>query len=166
MALGGRHASRSVRALWALTLIACALFVSPVCQPALAQDDAAFRGSSDAGRVPVQGVPPGLNDALKILQREEPIPETLFEARRQAERAAQVVSTFLESEGYYQAQVEPFAEGQSVFARGVRVNAGPLFVYAARRITFIGEAPDATTQAELETLLARSTMARRRGRSR
>lgn len=153
MAFGGRHSGRSVRALWALALIACALFASPVMQPALAQDEA-FQGSSEAGRVPVRGVPPGLNDALKVLQREEPVPETLFDARRQAERAAQVVSTFLESEGYFQAEVEPFADGQNVFSRGVRVTAGPLFVYAARKIAYIGEAPDATTQTELETLLS------------
>jgi len=124
-----------------------------VLQPALAQDEA-FHGSSEAGRVPVLGVPPGLNDALKVLQREEPVPETLFDARRQAERAASVVSTFLESEGYFQAEVEPFAEGQNVFSRGVRVTAGPLFVYAARTIAYIGESPDATTRAELASLLA------------
>jgi len=153
MALGGRHGGQSVRALWALTLIACALAVAPVLQPALAQDEA-FHGSSEAGRVPVLGVPPGLNDALKVLQREEPVPETLFDARRQAERAASVVSTFLESEGYFQAEVEPFAEGQNVFSRGVRVTAGPLFVYAARTIAYIGESPDATTRAELASLLA------------
>ncbi len=99
-------------------------------------------------------MPPGLNDALKVLQREEPIPETLFDARRQAERAASVVSTFLESEGYFQAEVEPFADGQNVFFRGVRVTAGPLFVYGSRDIAYQGEAPDPTTQAELETLLA------------
>lgn len=153
MAFSGRHRGRPVRAVWALALFACVLLAAPAVQPALAQGEA-FKGSSDAGRVPVQGVPPGLNDALKVLQREEPVPETLFDARRQAERAAQVVSTFLESEGYLQAEVEPFAEGQNVFFRGVRVNAGPLFVYAARRIAYIGEAPDAATQAELETLLA------------
>lgn len=125
-------------------------------QPAMAQNDAApqpFQGSSGAGRVPVQGVPPGLNDALKLLQREEPVPQTLFEARRQAERAATVVSTFLESEGYYQAEVEPFAEGQDTITRGVRVTAGPLFVYASRDIAYLDAPPDATTQADLDSLL-------------
>lgn len=127
-----------------------------LAQPALAQNEAAppsFQGSSGPGRVPVDGVPPGLNDALKVLQREEPVPETQFEARRQAERAATVVSTFLESEGYYQAKVEPFAEGEDAITRGVRVTAGPLFVYASRRIAFLDAPPDATTQAELDSLL-------------
>ena len=127
-----------------------------LAQPALAQNEAAppsFQGSSGPGRVSVDGVPPGLNDALKVLQREEPVPETQFEARRQAERAATVVSTFLESEGYYQAKVEPFAEGEDAITRGVRVTAGPLFVYASRRIAFLDAPPDATTQAELDSLL-------------
>jgi translocation and assembly module TamA len=99
-------------------------------------------------------VPPGLNDGLKALQREEPVPDTLFDARRQAERAASIVSAFLESEGYFQAEVEPFAQGQDIYSRGVRVTAGPLFVYASRGIAYQGEAPDQTTQAELATLLA------------
>lgn len=144
MACGGRQRGRAGRVLWGLGLLLCALFA----QPAMAQN-----GSSEAGRVPVEGVPPGLNDALKVLQREEPVPETLFEARRQAERAAQVTATFLESEGYYQAEVEPFAEGQNTFTRGVRVTAGPLFVYADRRIAYLDATPDETTQAELDSLL-------------
>jgi translocation and assembly module TamA len=152
MAFGGRHRSRADRVLWSLVLMLCVA----LAQPALAQNEAAppsFQGSSGPGRVPVDGVPPGLNDALKVLQREEPVPETQFEARRQAERAATVVSTFLESEGYYQAKVEPFAEGEDAITRGVRVIAGPLFVYASRRIAFLDAPPDATTQAELDSLL-------------
>jgi translocation and assembly module TamA len=116
-------------------------------------DRPASMGSSEAGRVPIEGVPESLREELKELQREEPVPETLFDARRQAERAAGVVSTFLESEGYYQAEVEPFAEGQNVFTRGVRVTPGPLFVYEAAKLAYIGAEPDAATRAELETLL-------------
>ena len=147
MASGGRQLGRAGRDLWVLALLLLGLLI----QPAMAQETPL--GSSGAGRVPVYGVPPGLNDPLKALQREEPAPQTLFEARRQAERAAQVVSTFLESEGYYQAEVEPFAEGQNTFSRGVRVTAGPLFVYAGRRIAYLGAAPDAETQSELDSLL-------------
>lgn len=101
----------------------------------------------------MEGVPPALRDALKQLQREEPVPETLFEARRQAERAAGIVATFLESEGYYQSEVEPFADGQNIFTRGVRVTAGPLFVYESAKLAFLGAEPDATTRTELESLL-------------
>jgi translocation and assembly module TamA len=148
MAFGGRQRGRAGRVLWGLALLLCAM----LAQPAMGQDKPTG-GSSEAGRVPVEGIPPGLSDGLKVLQREEPVPETLFEARRQAERAAQVASTYLESEGYYQAEVEPFAEGQNVFTRGVQVTAGPLFVYAERRIAYLDAPPDETTQAELDSLL-------------
>ena len=164
MASGGPSRGRAASVLWALVAGACALFAAPASaqnetpQPPApqVQDDVAQTpiGSSAAGRVPVEGVPAGLSDALKRLQREEPVPETLFEARRQAERAASVVATLLESEGYYQAEVEPFANGQSVFSRGVRVTPGPLFIYASAAIAYLDAEPDATTRAELETLLA------------
>jgi len=164
MASGGPSRGRAASVLWTLAIAACALFAAPALaqnetpQPPAPQvqadDDQTPIGSSEAGRVPVEGVPAGLSDALKRLQREEPVPETLFEARRQAERAASVVATFLESEGYYQAEVEPFANGQSVFSRGVRVTAGPLFVYASAAIAYLDAEPDATTRAELDTLLA------------
>jgi translocation and assembly module TamA len=176
MAFGGRQRGRAGRVLSGLALAACVLLAEPALaqtptdQNPVAQDPAvedreppsepaqdlsesSDQGSSEAGRVPVYGVPPGLNNPLKDVQREEPVPETLFEARRQAERAAGVVATFLESEGYYQAEVEPFARGQNTFMRGVRVTAGPLFVYADRRVAYLDEAPDEATQAELDSLL-------------
>ena len=111
-------------------------------------------GSTEAGRVPIYDLPPALVDPLKALLREEPRPETLFEARRQAERAAQLAGTLLESEGYYRAEVEPFAEGQNEFSRGVRVTPGPQFTYVSRQIEYLDARPDETTRAELETLLA------------
>jgi translocation and assembly module TamA len=156
MACRGRQRSRAGQVLWGLVLALCVALT----QPAAAQDlenpdltEDASGGSSGPGRVPVTGVPPGLNDALKVLQREEPVPATLFEARRQATRAAAIVATFLESEGYYQAKVGDFASGDTTFTRGVRVSAGPLFVYASRRVAWLGTPPDETTQAEIEGLL-------------
>ncbi len=119
--------------------------------PALQSSEA---GSSEAGRVPIYDLPPALADALKALQREEPRPATLFDARRQADRAAQLAATLLESEGYYQAEVEPFADGQNEFRRGVRVVAGPLFTYVSRTIDYLDAPPDEATRAELESLLA------------
>ena len=141
MAFGGRHGSRAVRVLWVLGLSLCALFASP----ALAQ-----QGNGEAGRVPIYGVPSKLQDDLKQLQREEPAPTTLFEARRQAERAASLVATFLESQGYYQAEVEPTAEGVDTFTRAVIVTSGPLFIYSAATIDYLDSQPDDTTRAELE----------------
>jgi translocation and assembly module TamA len=144
MAFGGRQAGRAIRALWGAVLSLCLL-----ASPAFAQ-----HGNGDAGRVPIEGVPTALQDDLKQLQRDEPAPSSLFEARRQAERAAQVVATFLESQGYYQAEVEPFAEGVDTFTRGVTVTPGPLFTYASAKIDYLENPPDDTTRIELESLLA------------
>ena len=160
MALGGPAWGQASRVLLALAVSLCALSASP----ALAQDNQtpvppaqtqpAQNGSSAAGRVPVEGAPDAVAERVKGLQREEPAPETLFDARRQADRAAAIVSTVMESEGYYQAEVTPFAEGQNTFSRGVRVTPGPLFIYASRRIAYIGATPDQVTVTELDTLLA------------
>lgn len=143
MAFGARHLGRAVRALWGAALVLCL-----VAAPAFAQ-----QGNGAAGRVPVEGVPTALQDDLKQLQREEPAPTSLFEARRQAERAAQVVSTFLESQGYYQAEVEPNAEGLETFTRGVTVRPGPLFTLASVKIDYLDTTPDDVTQRDLEALL-------------
>lgn len=145
MAFGGRQLGRAVRVLWVLALSLCVLSASP----ALAQ-----QGNGLAGRVPVLGVPEKLQDDLKQIMREEPAPTTLFEARRQAERTATFVATFLESEGYYQADVQPVAEGVDTFTRAVNVTPGPLFIYASARIDYLDVTPDETTRTELDTLLA------------
>lgn len=158
MASSTGYASRAHAVLRAVLAAVCLVLAGS--DPALAQDEqppaaqTGQRGSSQAGRVPVEGLPPALSDPLKALQREESKPETLFEARRQAERAAQIVGTLLESEGYYQANVQSFAGGQNEFSRGVIVTSGPLFTYVSRKIKYLGATPDETTQLELETLLA------------
>jgi translocation and assembly module TamA len=139
MAYGRRKSGWAARTLLGLAAMGLAAFA----EPAFAQ----------AGRVPMEGLSDALNDDLRRLTREEPNPETLFEARRQAERAAGIVASFLESEGYYQAEVEPWAEGVETFTRGVRVTLGPLFIYAGARIEYLGSPPDDATLAELQSLL-------------
>jgi translocation and assembly module TamA len=158
MASGQGHAGSAFAVLRTVIAAACLATAAP----AFAQDPPtattpatnAAGGSSAAGRVPVEGLPAALSEPLKALQREEPAPETLFEARRQAERAAQLAATLLESEGYYQAEVEVIADGQNEFRRGVIVTPGPLFTYVSRDIDYLDAEPDATTREELESLLA------------
>jgi translocation and assembly module TamA len=140
MAFGRRNRSRAGQVLLVLFVMLLALLPAP----AFAQ----------SGRVPVEGAPQAFNSDLRRLLREEPQPETLFEARRQAERAAAIVARLLESEGYYQVEVEPWAEGVETFTRGVRVTTGPLFIYTTARIDYLGGAPDDTTRKELESLLS------------
>ena len=140
MAFGRRNLSRAVQGLLALAMILFALFPAP----ALAQ----------AGRVPVEGIPASFNDELRRLLRDEAAPDSLFEARRQAERASAIVARLLESEGYYQAEVESWAEGVDNFTRGVRVITGPLFIYTTARIDYLGGRPDEQTVTDLQRLLA------------
>jgi translocation and assembly module TamA len=137
MAFGRTHIGRAGRAI-ALAASLCAL--APV---ALAQNS----------RVPIDNIPQALQDDLKRLQREEPAPATLFDAQRQADRAEDLVLQFLESEGYYQAEAEGWAEGTDTITRGVRVTLGPLFTYASRSIDYLDNAPDTETQVALDKLL-------------
>ncbi len=173
MACGGPERGQASRVLCVLALSVCAIFALPAYaqndqppesppvadQPAQPAPDVTDEpqtqfGSSAAGRVPVEGLPEAIFDRVRDLLREEAAPESLFDARRQAERAAAVIATVMESEGYYQAEVEPFARGQNTFTRGVRVTPGPLFIYASRKIAYLDTKPDDRTFAELETLLA------------
>ena len=83
------------------------------------------------GRVPVEGLPSALRDEARRLLPSEDAPASLFEARRQAERAADLVATLLESEGYYKADVSFRADGVDTFTRSVQLNPGPLFTFGA-----------------------------------
>jgi translocation and assembly module TamA len=139
MAYGRRYLGLASQVLAGLAMLLLCLFA----QPAFAQ----------AGRVSVEGLPASFNDELRRLLREESNPQTLFDARRQADRAAGIVSKLLESEGYYQAEVEGWAEGVETFTRGVRVTTGPLFVYTSTRIEYLGGEPDEITRTELQSLI-------------
>jgi translocation and assembly module TamA len=113
----------------------------------------ALPANAQAGRVPVTGAPASLNDDLKRLLRDEQKPDSLFEAQRQADRAAATVSKLLESEGYYQADVQATATGADTFTRKVTVTTGPLFIVNSVQITFVGGATvDEMTRTELDSV--------------
>ncbi|QGG80105.1 BamA/TamA family outer membrane protein [Litorivicinus lipolyticus] len=57
--------------------------------------------------------------------------ETAFEARRQSRRAARVASDFLNSQGYFKAQVEPVPDG---LVAAIRVDPGARFRIAQVRL--------------------------------
>ncbi|MEZ5936723.1 MAG: autotransporter assembly complex family protein [Hyphomonadaceae bacterium] len=125
----------------ALAAIACALLFAPLS--ALAQ----------GSRVPVEGLPEDLVAPLKPLLAVEDEPQSRFEARRQAERAAQTVLKLLESEGWYQADAEAEAEGLDAFTRSVTVLPGERFTFAGRRIQYADGEPDDETRKILEDML-------------
>lgn len=162
MAFGERHRGEAVRVIRLLVAGLCLTAAAPALaqqattapQATAPQAQEPLEGNALAGRVPVYGIPQTLQDDFKRLLREEPAPTSLFDARRQAERAATVAATFLESEGYYQAEVEPNAVGVDIFNRFVTVTHGPLFTYASARIDYLDAPPDEATRVELGSLLA------------
>jgi translocation and assembly module TamA len=126
----------------ALTAFACAI-AACLAAPAFGQ----------ASRVPVEGAPASLNAELERLLPKEAEPRSQFDARRQADRAAEIVQRLLESEGYYAATVRASAEGTETFTRKVDVTTGPLFIVAASAVAIDEGQLDAATQAGLQTLL-------------
>lgn len=103
-------------------------------------------------RVTVEGLPAGLRDEARRLLPEEPRPDSLFEARRQADRAGELVARLMESEGYYKAEIEPEAGGAETFTRSVRLTPGPLFTFGAIAVEYLGPPPDQKTQDAVDTI--------------
>ncbi len=108
---------------------------------------------AQSATVPVKGVPSSLRDDLDGLLEQEEAPDSLFAARRQAQRAADTIARLLESEGYFAAEVDPWAEGVEQFSRGVDVEIGPLFVIGDTAIAYSGDAPDEATRNAIEEWL-------------
>ncbi len=127
-----------------LAHVAAAMAALCLTQPAYAQAD----------RVPVEGLPSALQTDLDRLLEPELPPDSLFAARRQADRTAETVARLLESQGYFAAEVEAWAEGVDQFDRGVRVEIGPLFIIGDSAIAYNGPAPDEATDAALEEWLS------------
>ncbi len=106
-------------------------------------------------RVPVSGLPEDMAAELRRALEPEPVPENLFEARRQAERAAEVVTRLMESEGYLSATVDPVASEDETINREVRVTPGPRFTLASLQIEFLeNDSPDPETRAALDAVLS------------
>ncbi len=108
---------------------------------------------AQSATVPVEGVPSSLRDDLDGLLEQEDAPDSLFAARRQAQRAADTIARLLESEGYFAAEVDPWAEGVEQFSRGVDVEIGPLFVIGDTAIAYSGDPPDEATRNAIEEWL-------------
>jgi translocation and assembly module TamA len=101
----------------------------------------------------VSGAPSSLAREVQRILPDDPAPETLFAANRQADRAAALLSRLLESEGYYAARTTAFAEDGELLRRGVRIEAGALFSIGTSAIDFLGPPPDPELQTSLPRLL-------------
>jgi translocation and assembly module TamA len=136
-----REAGAAARARRALAALGALMTLGLVAPPALAE------------RTPHAGLPASLADRARDLLPDQRPPASLFEARRQAARAAETLARLLESEGYYAATVEPFADSLDEGGHGVRVTPGPLFTFAGARIEYVGTPPDATVADRLQAPL-------------
>lgn len=79
-------------------------------------------------------------DIERILPDREP-PQSLFDAERLAEEAAERTTQWLRAEGWYGAAVTPEADDEPLVAR-VKIEAGARFTFAAPELAYTGEAPD------------------------
>ena len=103
--------------------------------------------------VKIEGVDDETRDSLRRVLPDREEPQSLFDAERLAEEAAQRARAFMRSEGWYAATVEPVAEDMPPRAL-VRIVPGARFIFSAPRVTFDG-AIDDTSAAAVRTEIAR-----------
>ncbi|KAF0182640.1 MAG: BamA/TamA family outer membrane protein [Hyphomonadaceae bacterium] len=96
--------------------------------------------------VKVEGVDDDTRDAIRRVLPDREEPQSLFDAERLAEEAAQRARAFLRSEGWYAATVEPVAEETPPRAL-VRITPGARFAFAAPLVTFEGGIDEVSTAA-------------------
>ncbi|MEL7480347.1 MAG: BamA/TamA family outer membrane protein [Pseudomonadota bacterium] len=108
-------------------------------------------------RIEADGIPDDLREALEAARPDDPAPETRFEARRQARRAATRLTDFLNSEAFFDARVTPYVEPGPPIVPTVRVETGPQFKVSGQEITYVGRAPDEAAQAAAKAALTLNT---------
>jgi translocation and assembly module TamA len=91
--------------------------------------------------VRIEGVGKDVREEIEKILPDREAPQSLFDAERLAEEAAQRTTQWLRAEGWYGATVTPEANDEPLLAR-VTVEAGPRFVFAAPELTYTGDAPD------------------------
>ncbi len=102
--------------------------------------------ASAATPVKIEGVDDDTREAIRRVLPDREAPQTLFDAERLAEEAAQRARAFMRSEGWYAATVEPVAEDAPPRAL-VRIVPGARFAFAEPQVTFEGAIDDVSTAA-------------------
>ena len=87
--------------------------------------------------------------AIQSALADEKTPETMFEARRQSRRAADLVYKILNSEGYYDPSIEPFIETGDSLRPIVRIDPGKRFVISDFSVRYSDAAPRDEDQIEI-----------------
>lgn len=102
--------------------------------------------------VVIEGGDGDMRDTLRELLPDRDRPQSLFDAERIAEEAAERAMVWLRSEGYYGATVTPEATEEPPAARLV-INPGPRFSFSESQIEYAGAAPDSETQSQARAAL-------------
>ena len=90
--------------------------------------------------------------AIFVTLPERERPETLFDAERLSEEAAQRAESWMRSEGYYAGVAIPTAQDNPLRA-SVKISLGARFVFAAPRVSYTDDVPDETTAAAVQNAI-------------
>ena len=96
----------------------------------------------DIRRTTESNYPDDLWSALRNALPDERTPETLFDARRQAERASGIINNILNSRGYYAPEITALVETGTVNSPVIEVNPGPRFRIAGLNLAFEGRSAE------------------------
>ncbi len=88
-----------------------------------------------------EGIEPDLYEKLERILPDEEEPETVLEARRQAQRAAQALLNELNAEGYFAAQAETAGDPGPPIAPKVRIDPGRVFTIDEVEVRFADPPP-------------------------
>ncbi|MDJ0921390.1 MAG: BamA/TamA family outer membrane protein [Henriciella sp.] len=107
-------------------------------------------GNAQSTTVTLQGeaLSADLKRDLTSALMEEPVPETLFEARRQARSAAARLEDYLNSRGYFAAALTPRVDPGTPPLPIVEVDPGPRFSLGEISLTFQGTPPNQAAQTD------------------
>ncbi len=123
--------------------------------PAAALAWALAVGALDAASpVVIEGVGKEVREDIERILPDRDPPESLFDAERLSEEAAERTRAWLRAEGWYAAEVAPEATETPLVAK-VRVTPGARFAFIAPELAFDGAAPDADSAAAARGPLAR-----------
>lgn len=132
----------AMRRLPILPVALCAAIGLPATAPAWAESPVVIEGPDNDTR-----------RAILDLLPDRAAPESLFDAERIAEEAAQRALAWLRSEGYYGATVTPEASEDPPSARLI-IELGTRFTFEAPRVTYEAERPNAEASRAADEAIA------------
>jgi translocation and assembly module TamA len=140
----------AARALLRLAMRLMPIFPAAACAAALGA--AASPPAWAESPVVIEGASEETREAILDLLPDRDRPQSLFDAERIAEEAANRANSWLRSEGYYAATVTPEAGDSPPMARLV-IAPGPRFRFTAPTLVFDNAIPDTATETAVRDAL-------------